>query len=147
MNRAEPSHEVSVRLRRPLFALVALLAVLAAAGCGSSSSGAAASSSAASTPSTAAAPASGGSAAVSGGSTVEITNFMFSPMTLTVSVGTTVTWKFEDSAPHTVAADDKSFISSPMSKGQTYTHTFATAGTVKYHYSIHPFMTGTIVVK
>ena len=72
---------------------------------------------------------------------------MFTPMTLTVSVGTTVTWKFEDSTPHTVAADDNSFTSSPMSKGQTYTHTFDSAGTVKYHCSIHPFMTGTIVVK
>jgi plastocyanin len=72
---------------------------------------------------------------------------MFTPMTLTVSVGTTVTWKFEDSTPHTVAADDKSFLSSPMSKGQTYTHTFNAAGAVKYHCSIHPFMTGSIVVK
>jgi len=72
---------------------------------------------------------------------------MFAPMTLTVSVGATVTWKFEDSTPHTVAADDNSFTSSPMSNGQTYTHTFDTAGTVKDHCSIHPFMTGAIVVK
>jgi plastocyanin len=62
---------------------------------------------------------------------------MFTPMTLTVSVGTTVTWKFDDSTPHTVAAYDKSFISAQMSKGETYTHTFATAGTVKYRCSIH----------
>jgi plastocyanin len=123
------------------------MAVLAVAGCGSSSSGDGASSSASSTPASAATLTSGGSTAPSGGSTVEIANFMFTPMTLTVSVGTTVTWKFDDSTPHTVAADDKSFISPPMSNGQTYTHTFATAGTVKYHCSIHPFMTGVIVVK
>src|SRR6266513_1907460 len=124
MNRAEASGGSSVRSRL-LFLLVAQMAVLAAAGCGSSSSGGAASSSASTTAATAAVPTSGGSAAVTGGSTVEINNFMFTPMTLTVSVGTTVTWKFDDSTPHTVAADDKSFISAPMSKGQSYTHTFA----------------------
>lgn len=145
MNRPEVSRESSVGPRRPLIAVVALMAVLAVAGCGSSGDGA--SSSASSTPASAATLTSGGSTAPSGGSTVEIANFMFTPMTLTVSVGTTVTWKFDDSTPHTVAADDKSFISPPMSNGQTYTHTFATAGTVKYHCSIHPFMTGVIVVK
>jgi plastocyanin len=145
MNRAEVSRGFSVRPRRPLVAVVALMAVLAVAGCGSSGDGA--SSSASSAPASAATPTSGGSSASNGGSTVEIANFMFTPMTLTVSVGTTVTWKFDDSTAHTVAADDKSFISPPMSNGQTYTHTFSTAGTVKYHCSIHPFMTGVIVVK
>jgi hypothetical protein len=72
---------------------------------------------------------------------------MFMPMTLTVAVGTTVTWKFDDSTDHTVAADDKSFTSPPLGKGKTYTHTFNSAGTVKYHCSIHPFMTGTITVQ
>jgi plastocyanin len=48
-------------------------------------------------------------------------------MTLTVSVGTTVTWKFDDSTQHTVTANDNSFTSSPMASGQTYTHTFNTA--------------------
>ena len=145
MNRAEVSREASVGPLRPLLAVVALMAVLAVAGCGSSGGGT--SSSASSTPASAATPTSGGATAASGGSTVEIANFMFTPMTLTVSAGTTVTWKFDDSTPHTVAADDNSFMSPPMSKGQTYTHTFATAGTVKYHCSIHPFMTGVIVVK
>src|SRR6266566_2848794 len=153
MNRAETSRKSSIGPPRPLFVLVALMAVLAVAtACGSSSNGGGTSSPAASTPATStpassAAPASGGSATIGGGSTVEIKKFMFAPMTLTVSVGATVTWKFEDSTPHTVAADDNSFTSSPMSNGQTYTHTFDTAGTVKYHCSIHPFMTGTIVVK
>lgn len=145
MNRAEVSREASVGPLRPLLAVVALMAVLAVAGCGSSGGGT--SSSASSTPASTATPTSGGSAGASGGSTVEIANFMFTPMTLTVSAGTTVTWKFDDSTPHTVAAHDNSFMSPPMSKGQTYTHTFATAGTVKYHCSIHPFMTGVIVVK
>ena len=78
---------------------------------------------------------------------VEINNFMFTPMSLTVPVGATVTWKFDDSTQHTVTADDNSFSSSPMGSGQTYTHTFATAGTTAYHCSIHPNMTGTINVK
>jgi plastocyanin len=78
---------------------------------------------------------------------VEINNFMFTPQTLTVAVGTTVTWKFDDSTQHTVTADDNSFESSPMSNGQTFTHTFSAAGTVAYHCSIHPEMTATITVK
>lgn len=78
---------------------------------------------------------------------VEINNFMFTPQTLTVAVGTTVTWKFDDSTQHTVTADDNSFASSPMSNGQTFTHTFSAAGTVPYHCSIHPEMTATITVK
>jgi plastocyanin len=143
MKRAGTSRKSSLRPRRRLFGLVALLAVLAvvtACGSGSGSSGA--------TPPASATPsASSGSAAPSGGSTVEIKNFMFTPMTLTVSVGTTVTWKFDDSTQHTVTANDKSFTSSPMASGQTYTHTFNTAGTVAYHCSIHPDMTGTIIVK
>jgi plastocyanin len=137
-----------MRPRRGLFVSVALMAVLTlATACGSSSNGPGAGTSASSTPATTAASASSGSATASGGSTVEINNFMFTPMSLTVSAGTTVTWKFDDSTQHTVAADDKSFTSPPMGKGQTYTHTFKSAGTVKYHCSIHPFMTGTIVVK
>jgi plastocyanin len=126
--------------------LVALMAASAVAtACGSSSNGGVASSPTPSTPATATTASSG--APVPGGSTVEINNFMFTPMSLTVAVRTTVTWKFDDSTDHTVAADDKSFTSPAMGKGQTYTHTFKTAGTVKYHCSIHPFMTGTIIVK
>jgi plastocyanin len=137
----KPGETFSVRHPRPIAGLVALLAVLLwATACGSG--GGAAGSSASAAPS-----GSGGSAASSGGSTVEIDNFMFMPATLTVPVGTTVTWKFDDSTQHTVTANDKSFSSPPMAGGQTFTHTFGAAGTVAYHCSIHPFMTGTIVVK
>jgi plastocyanin len=138
----KPAEAFSLRHRRPLPALVALLAVVAvttACGSGSGSGGA-------TTPPAAAPSASRGPAAAGGGSTVEIDNFMFMPATLTVPVGTTVTWKFDDSTQHTVTANDNSFSSSPMAGGQTFTHTFTTAGTVAYHCSIHPFMTGTIVV-
>jgi plastocyanin len=136
----------SERPRRALFVLVVLMAVSAVAtACGSSSKGPGASSPASSTPATATTASSGAPAA--GGSTVEINNFMFMPMSLTVAVGTTVTWKFDDSTDHTVAADDNSFTSPALGNGKTYTHTFNTAGTVKYHCSIHPFMTATIIVK
>lgn len=136
----------SERPRRALFVLVALMAVSAVAtACGSSSKGPGASSPASSTPATATTASSGAPAA--SGSTVEINNFMFMPASLTVAVGTTVTWKFDDSTDHTVAADDNSFTSPALGNGKTYTHTFKTAGTVKYHCSIHPFMTATIIVK
>jgi plastocyanin len=134
--------EAWVRVRRQLLGIVAVLAaLLAATACGSGSGSGGA------TPSTSTPSASSGSAAASGGSTVEINNFMFLPATLTVPVGTTVTWKFDDSTQHTVSANDNSFASSPMADGQTFTHTFTSAGTVAYHCSIHPFMTGTIGVK
>jgi plastocyanin len=127
------------RTVRPLAGLVAVLGVLLlAVACGSDPAGGGA---------TAAPSASSGPAPGGGGSTVVIDNFMFMPGSLTVPVGTTVTWRFDDSTDHTVTANDNSFSSPPMSGGKTFTHTFATAGTVAYHCSIHPFMTGTIVVK
>ena len=135
--------EAWVRVRRQLLGVVAVLAaLLAPTACGSGSG-----SGGATPPSTSTPSAASGSAAASGGSTVEINDFMFMPATLTVPVGTTVTWKFDDSTQHTVSANDNSFASSPMASGQTFTHTFTSAGTVAYHCSIHPFMTGTIIVK
>jgi plastocyanin len=134
--------EARVRPRRLLVGIIAVLAALTTvAACGSGSGGGGA------PPATATESASSGSAPAGGGSTVEIMNFMFMPGSLTVPVGTTVTWKFDDSTDHTVSADDNSFASSPMANGQTFTHTFSTAGTVAYHCSIHPFMKGTIIVK
>jgi plastocyanin len=91
--------------------------------------------------------ASAGSSATTAPDTVEIKNFSFSPMSLTVPVGTKVTWKFDDSAQHTVSADDKSFVSPAMSNGQTYSYTFTKAGTYQYICSIHQYMKGTVVVQ
>ena len=134
--------EARVRPRRLLVGIIAVLAALTTvAACGSDSGGGGA------PPATATESASSGSAPAGGGSTVEIMNFMFMPGSLTVPVGTTVTWKFDDSTDHTVSADDNSFASSPMANWQTFTHTFSSAGTVAYHCSIHPFMKGTIIVK
>jgi plastocyanin len=143
MKREDPSPRYDIRENRPVFGLVALLAALIlVTACGSGSGGGGATPSTPTTAST-----SSGSATAISGPTVEINNFMFTPKTLTVPVGTTVTWKFADSTQHTVTADDNSFTSPALGSGQTYTHTFTSAGTVDYHCSIHTFMTGTIVVK
>ncbi|MEK6895468.1 MAG: cupredoxin family copper-binding protein [Nanoarchaeota archaeon] len=79
---------------------------------------------------------------------VEIKSFAFSPSTLTVNVGDSVTWTNYDDVKHTVTSDSGSELDSEMlSKGQTYSHTFNTPGTYAYHCTPHPGMKGTIVVQ
>ena len=86
------------------------------------------------------------SPAPQGGTAVAITDFKFNPATLTVPVGTTVTWTNQDEEPHTIAAKDGSFHSPGMDTHGTYSFTFTTPGSYDYICSIHPFMTGTVVV-
>jgi len=81
-----------------------------------------------------------------GGTAVSISDFKFNPATLTVPVGTTVTWTNQDEEPHTLAAKDGSFHSSGIDTHGTYSFTFSTPGSYDYICSIHPFMTGTVVV-
>ncbi len=84
--------------------------------------------------------------------TVMITNnsagsFGFSPATLTIQPGTTVTWKNVSAAPHTVASDDgTTFDSGTVAVGASFTFKFKTAGTFTYHCNIHPYMKATINV-
>jgi plastocyanin len=79
---------------------------------------------------------------------VVIDNFSFSPQTITVPAGATVTWANHDNASHTVTSADNQFKKSPVLKtGQRFSNTFATAGTYSYFCSIHPRMTGKIIVK
>ncbi len=79
---------------------------------------------------------------------VEMSNFAFSPATLTIKVGDTVTWTNKDSVQHTVTSDSGSELgSSPIPTGQSYSHTFSSAGTFAYHCSIHTTMHGTIIVQ
>ncbi len=80
------------------------------------------------------------------GDAVSIDNFAFVPATLTVRVGSTVTWTNHDEEPHTIAASDGSFHSPGMGSQATYSHTFPTAGKFDYICSIHPFMHATVVV-
>ncbi len=81
------------------------------------------------------------------GNTVSISNFSFVSNALTVTAGTTVTWTNNDSAPHTVTADDNSFTSGNLSKGDTYSHKFTGTGTFNYHCNVHPMMTASVIVK
>lgn len=81
------------------------------------------------------------------GEAVAIESFAYSPATLTVKKGTTVTWTNKDSAPHTVTVDSGSGpASGNMSKGDTYSFTFNDVGTFNYHCKIHPSMTAKVVV-
>ena len=82
-----------------------------------------------------------------GGNAVSVASFSFQPAAITVSVGMTVTWTNNDSAGHTVTADDGSFKSDTLATGATFSQTFATAGTFAYHCSIHSSMTGTVTVR
>ena len=78
---------------------------------------------------------------------VVIANFSFSPKTFTVPAGATVTWTNHDKVPHAVMSADNQFQESPVLKaGQSFSNTFATAGTYSYFCSIHPRMTGKIIV-
>jgi plastocyanin len=79
---------------------------------------------------------------------VVIDNFSFSPKTFTVPAGAAVTWTNHDNVPHVVTSADDQFKKSPVLKtGQRFSNTFATAGTYSYFCSIHPKMTGKIIVK
>jgi plastocyanin len=79
--------------------------------------------------------------------TISIDNFAFSQPTLTVPVGTKVTWINHDDMLHTVADEGKRFKSDPLDSGETFSHVFDKPGTYKYFCSLHPHMTGTIVVQ
>ena len=78
---------------------------------------------------------------------MKIDNFTFAPQRLTVKPGTTVTWINEDDIPHTVAATGKEFRSKVLDTNDKFSFTFTTAGTFEYFCSLHPHMTGTIVVE
>jgi plastocyanin len=80
--------------------------------------------------------------------TVKIDNFAFDAQTVTVAPGSTVTWVNRDEEPHTVVADDgKSFRSKTLDTGDSFSFTFMSAGTFGYFCSVHPHMTGKVVVK
>lgn len=78
---------------------------------------------------------------------IKIDNFSFSPKTLTVKAGTTITWTNGDDIPHTVVAEDQNFKSKVLDTDQKFTFTASKPGTYTYYCSIHPKMTGTVVVE
>jgi plastocyanin len=80
------------------------------------------------------------------GDQVSIKDMKFSPATLTVKPGTTVTWTNKDDHDHTVVASDESFKSGNLGHGETFEHKFDKKGKFKYACSYHPRMKGTVVV-
>ncbi len=78
---------------------------------------------------------------------VKIDNFSFTPPTLTVPVGTRVTWTNRDDIPHNVVNDDATFKSKVLDTDDQFSFTFSKPGTYSYFCSIHPKMKGTVVVK
>ena len=78
---------------------------------------------------------------------IDISGMAFSPNTLTIAVGDTVTWTNQDGAPHSATGDNGEFDSGTLSNGQTFSFTFTAAGTYTYHCAIHNGMTATIIVQ
>ena len=102
----------------------------------------------ASTPAGSASTGSGGSSTAdqAGHAVVTISDFAFSPATVTVKVGAQVVWQNDGKVAHTITFDDGSVSSPDIAPGANAGHKFATAGTFKYHCSKHPTMKGTVVV-
>ena len=78
---------------------------------------------------------------------VSIDNFTFTPQSLTVKAGTTVTWTNRDDIPHTVVSTDGAFKSKVLDTDEKFSFTFSKPGTYPYFCSIHPKMTGKVVVQ
>jgi plastocyanin len=132
--RIERAIEQGASVKRVLILATAL--VLAVAACSSDDGGSATT-------------AGGGSATTAGGGEerVEIADLAFNPDTLTVPVGSTVTWENTDSLAHTSNSDDEVWDSGTLDSGDEFSFTFDEAGTFTYFCEIHPSMTGSIVVE
>jgi plastocyanin len=78
---------------------------------------------------------------------VTIDNFTFTPMDLTVAVGAQITWINKDDVPHTVVSVDHKFKSRALDTDEKFSFTFQAPGTYEYFCSVHPKMTGKIIVK
>jgi plastocyanin len=85
--------------------------------------------------------------AASAGPQITIDNFTFTPGTLTIAAGTTVTWTNHDDVPHTVTAQDHQFTSAGLDTDDRFSHKFSTAGTYIYYCTIHSTMTARIIVR
>jgi plastocyanin len=78
---------------------------------------------------------------------ITIDNFSFAPMQLEIAAGTQVTWINKDDVPHTVVSIDHKFKSRALDTDESFSFTFQDPGTYEYFCSVHPKMTGRIVVK
>ncbi len=129
--------EMKVKILLPIIVIILLMVLIA--GCSSYPSSS----------STSAAPTSATPSAsvASSQSAVNISNFAFSPQTLTVAKGATVTWTNNDSTTHTVTSDSGVWDSGDLAPGKTFNYTFNQTGTFPYHCNIHTYMTAKIVVQ
>jgi LPXTG-motif cell wall-anchored protein len=84
-------------------------------------------------------------AVAAGPGSVSIVDYSFGPASISVNVGDTVTWTNTGKQGH--SATGSGFDTGILSKGQSGSHTFSSAGTFSYHCTPHPFMKGTVVVK
>lgn len=75
-----------------------------------------------------------------------MTNLAFSPGTVTVTAGSTVVWTNRDQFPHDVTSNGGTFASDTLQAGGSFSATFGTPGSYGYTCTIHPFMTGSVVV-
>lgn len=122
-----------MRYLKLLAAVCVLGAVLVVAGCGSSNMGGTPPTTPSVTPS-------------AGGVTVVIKDFAFTPASVTIKVGDTVTWRNDDGVPHDATGDG--WTSGSISSGQSYTRAFDKAGTYTYVCKVHPAMkAATIIVQ
>ena len=78
---------------------------------------------------------------------IRIENFQFSPATLTVPAGTTVTWTNQDGEEHTVTSSTRAFSSAGLDTHESYSHRFDALGTYAYFCALHPHMTAQIIVQ
>jgi plastocyanin len=78
---------------------------------------------------------------------ITITDFKFTPASITVDVGDTVTWTNQGRTPHSATAGDGSFDTGTFPRGQSRSHTFDAAGSFSYICTPHPFMKGTVTVR
>jgi plastocyanin len=88
-----------------------------------------------------------GAVAAQEGNEIKIDNFVFNPPELTIAVGTTVKFVNHDDIPHSVVDKNKAFRSKALDTDDSFTFTFANAGTYDYFCGLHPHMTGKIIVK
>ena len=77
---------------------------------------------------------------------ITIDNFTFTPAELTITPGTTVTWVNHDDIPHTVVETHRSFKSKTLDTDESFSMTFTAPGSFAYFCSLHPHMTGKVIV-
>ena len=81
------------------------------------------------------------------GTNITIQNFKYSPETITIKSGSSITWTNQDRVGHSATADDNSFDTGVLDQGQSKTITFSKPGTYAYHCNVHPMMKATVIVQ